>query len=306
MTMRFAIMGAGGVGGYYGACLARAGEDVTFIARGAHLAAMQEKGLLIRDRDGDFTVTPVTATDDPATFEPVDAVLMCVKLYDTEFSAKLIQPLVGPDTVVITLQNGVEAPEIVESVIGSGHTLGGATYISATITKPGTIRRNNDLTHIEFGEMDGPATDRVHKLVEVFKAAGLDARPADDTAALLWSKFVLLAANSGMTSLIRQDTGVLRDDPVIREAHTAALAEVTTVGRALGVNLAKNIEQRCLDWLDQNAPIKPSLLVDLEAGNRLEVGWLSGAVHRLGQKAGVPTPTHTAIYAALRPFEGGG
>jgi len=303
--MRFAIMGAGGVGGYYGACLARAGEDVAFIARGAHLAAMREKGLLIHDRDGDFTIAPVTATGDPSTLDPVDVILMCVKLYDTESSAELIRPLIGPETVVVTLQNGVEAPEIVAGVIGPGHTLGGATYISATITEPGAIRRNNDLTHIEFGEPEGPASPRVHALIEVFKAAGLDARPVDDTAALLWSKFVLLGANSGMTSLIRQSTGVLRDDPVIREAHTAALAEVAAVGRALGVALADDIEQRCLDWLDQNAPIKPSLLVDLEAGKRLEVGWLSGAVHRLGKKASVPTPTHTAIYAALRPFEEG-
>tara|TARA_Y100001934_G_scaffold149850_1_gene179799 strand:+ start:1661 stop:2575 length:915 start_codon:yes stop_codon:yes gene_type:complete len=303
--MRFAIMGAGGVGGYYGACLARAGNDVAFIARGAHLAAMRDKGLLIHDRDGDFTVAPVTATDDNSKLEPVDAVLLCVKLYDVEASAKQIAPLLGPKSIVVTTQNGVEAPEIVNSVIGAGRTLAAATYISATIIEPGAIRRNNDLTHIEIGELDGPASARVDALVEVFKAAGLDARPSDDTAALLWSKFVLLAANSGMTSLIRQDTGVLRDDPVIREAHTAALAEVAAVGRALDVKLADDIEQRCLEWLDQNAPIKPSLLVDLEAGKRLEVGWLSGAVHRLGKKAGVPTPTHTAIYAALRPFENG-
>ena len=303
--MRFAIMGAGGVGGYYGACLARAGNDVAFIARGAHLAAMRDKGLLIHDRDGDFTVAPVTATDDNSKLEPVDAVLLCVKLYDVEASAKQIAPLLGPKSIVVTTQNGVEAPEIVDSVIGAGRTLAAATYISATIIEPGAIRRNNDLTHIEIGELDGPASARVDALVEVFKAAGLDARPSDDTAALLWSKFVLLAANSGMTSLIRQDTGVLRDDPVIREAHTAALAEVAAVGRALDVKLADDIEQRCLEWLDQNAPIKPSLLVDLEAGKRLEVGWLSGAVHRLGKKAGVPTPTHTAIYAALRPFENG-
>ncbi len=303
--MRFAIMGAGGVGGYYGACLARAGNDVAFIARGAHLAAMRDKGLLIHDRDGDFTVAPVTATDDNSTLAPVDAVLLCVKLYDVEASAKQIAPLLGPKSIVVTTQNGVEAPEIVDRLIGAGRTLAAATYISATIIEPGAIRRNNDLTHIEIGELDGPASARVDTLVEVFKAAGLDARPSDDTAALLWSKFVLLAANSGMTSLIRQDTGVLRGDPVIREAHTAALAEVAAVGRALDVNLADDIEQRCLDWLDQNAPIKPSLLVDLEAGKRLEVGWLSGAVHRLGKKAGVPTPTHTAIYAALRPFENG-
>lgn len=303
--MRFAIMGAGGVGGYYGACLARAEHEVGFIARGAHLAAMRESGLRIHDRDGDFAVDPVNATDDVSALQPVDVVLLCVKLYDVEAASRQIAPLLGPDSVVVTTQNGVEAPEIVAGAIGPGRTLAAATYISATIVEPGAIRRNNDLTHIEIGEPDGPASARVHALVDELKSAGLDARPVDDTAALLWSKFVLLAANSGMTSLIRQDTGVLRGDPVIREAHTAALAEVADVGRVLGVALADDIEQRCLTWLDENAPIKPSLLVDLEAGKRLEVGWLSGAVHRLGKKAGVPTPTHTAIYAALRPFEDG-
>ncbi len=303
--MRFAIMGAGGVGGYYGACLARAGNDVAFIARGAHLAAMRDKGLLIHDRDGDFKVDPVTATDDPATLDPVDTVLMCVKLYDTEFSAEFIRPLVRPDTIVVTLQNGVEAPEIVANVIGPGRTLGGATYISATITGPGAIQRNNDLTRIEFGEPDGPASDRVNALAETCKEAGLDAAPVDDMAALLWSKFVLLSANSGLTALTRQTTGEIRSDPVMRAAFLAAIGESAAVGRTLGVSLPENIEQRCTDWLDTNAPIKASLLVDLERGRRLEVPWLSGAVHRLGKKAGVPTPTHTAIYAALRPFEEG-
>ena len=300
--MRIAIMGAGGVGGYYGARLARAGEDVAFIARGAHLAAMRDKGLLIHDRDGDFTVAPVTATDDPATLDPVDVVLMCVKLYDTESSAELIRPLLGPDTVVVTLQNGVEAPEIVAGVIGPGRTLGGATYISATITEPGAIQRNNDLTRIEFGEPDGPASARAKALAETFRAAGLDASTVDDMAALLWSKFVLLAANSGMTALTRQSTGPIREDPVIRQAYVAALGEVTAVGRAIGIALPDGIEQSCIDWLDSNAPIKASLLVDLERNRRLEAAWLSGAVHRIGRDAGVPTPTHTAIYAALRPF----
>lgn len=303
--MKFAIMGAGGVGGYYGARLAQAGNDVTFIARGEHLAAMQASGLKIHDRDGDFTINPVSATDDVTAIGPVDVVLMCVKLYDTEAATRQIEPLLTPTSVVVTLQNGVEAPEIVAGVTGAGRTLGGATYISATIEAPGTIRRNNDLTRIEFGEPDGPASDRAIALAETFIAAGLDAATVDDMAALLWSKFVLLAANSGMTALTRQTTGDIRSDPVIREAYLAALGEVTAVGRARGVALAEDIEQRCIDWLDSTAPIKASLLVDLERNRRLEVPWLSGAVHRLGKEVGVPTPTHTAIFAALRPFEDG-
>lgn len=303
--MKFVIMGAGGVGGYYGARLAQAGNEVTFVARGDHLAAMQAKGLTIHDRDGDFILNPVNATDDVSSIGPVDAVLMCVKLYDTEAATTQIAPLLGPDSIVLTLQNGVEAPEIVASVIGPGRTLGGATYISATIEAPGAIRRNNDLTRIEFGEPEGPASERVKALVENFKTAGLDASAIDDMAALLWSKFALLSANSGMTALTRQSTGEIRSDPVMRQTFHAALAETVAVGRARGVNLPDNIEQSCTEWLDTNAPIKASLLVDLERNRRLEVGWLSGAVHRLGQDVGVPTPTHTTIYAALRPFENG-
>lgn len=303
--MRFAVMGAGGVGGYYGARLAQAGNDVTFIARGEHLAAMQTSGLTIHDRDGDFTINPVSAADDVTTISPVDVVLMCVKLYDTEAATRQIEPLLTPTSVVVTLQNGVEAPEVVAGVIGAGRTLGGATYISATIEAPGAIRRNNDLTHIEFGEPDGPASNRAEGLAETFIAAGLDAATVDDMAALLWSKFALLSANSGMTALTRQSTGEIRSDPVMRQTFHAALAETVAVGRARGVNLPEDIEQSCTQWLDTNAPIKASLLVDLERGRRLEVGWLSGAVHRLGQDVGVPTPTHTTIYAALRPFENG-
>lgn len=303
--MRFAIMGAGGVGGYYGARLAKAGEDVTFIARGAHLEAMRKNGLVIRDRDGDFAIDPVAATDDAGSIGPVDVVLMCVKLYDTEAATRLIEPLLGAGSYVLTLQNGVEAPEIVAGVIGPGRALGGATYISATIEEPGVIRRNNDLTRIEFGEPDGPASDRARALAETMQAAGLDAATVDDVAAMLWSKFVLLATNSGMTAITRQTTGEIRSDPVLRETFEASLAEVTAVGRALGVALPADIEQKCLDWLDTNAPIKASQLVDLERGRSLELPWLSGAVYRLGKEVGVSTPTHRTICAALRPFQDG-
>lgn len=303
--MRFAIMGAGGVGGYYGARLAKAGEDVTFVARGAHLEAMRENGLLIRDRDGDFTIDPVSVTDDAGSVGPVDVVLMCVKLYDTEQATRLIAPLLGPDSYVLTLQNGVEGPEIVAGVIGPGRALGGATYISATIEEAGVIRRNNDLTRIEFGEPDGPASDRAKALAEIMQAAGLDAATVDDVAAMLWAKFVLLATNSGLTAMTRQTTGEIRADPVMRETFLAALAEVTAVGRALGVALPEDIEQKCIDWLDNNAPIKASQAVDLERGRPLELPWLSGAVYRLGQQVGVPTPTHRTICAALRPFQDG-
>lgn len=303
--MRIAIIGAGGVGGYYGARLAQAGEDVVFVARGPHLAAMREHGLQIRDRDGDFSIDPVQATDDAGTIGAVDVALLCVKMYDTAETARLLQPALGPDSVVVTMQNGVEAPDIVAEIIGPGRTLGAATYISSTIEAPGIIRHNNDMARVDIGEPSGPASERVAKLVATLTRAGIEAHAADDMAALLWSKFVLLAANSGVAAVTRQSTHAVQNDPVIADTWRAAVDEVVRVGHALGVALPDDIVRRCLDWIESNPPIKPSLLVDLEGGRRLEVPWLSGAVHRLGQSAGVPTPIHSTIYAALRPFVDG-
>ena len=303
--MRIAIMGSGGIGGYYGARLAQNGEDVVFVARGAHLDAMRSNGLQIRDRKGDFAINPVQATDDPASIGPVDVVLLCVKLYDTEASAKLVKPLLGPDSVVVTLQNGVEAPDIVARVIGPGRTIGGAAYISSTIEAPGIIRHNNDLARIDIGEPDGPVSDRLRTLAAAFNSAGFTTNAVDDMAALLWTKFVLLASNSGMASLTRQDSGAFISDPAIELVWRRALAETAAVGRAKGVALDDDIAESCVKWVRDNPPIKPSMLVDLERGRPLELDWLTGTIHRLGLETAVPTPTHDTIYAALHPFVNG-
>lgn len=300
--MRIAIMGAGGIGAYYGACLARAGNDVALIARGAHLDAMQANGLRIQDFGGvDFTIDPVNATDDPATIGPVDVILFCVKMYDTLNAAELCKPMMGPDTVVVTLQNGVESVGMIDSVLGDSRALGGAAYISATIVEPGVVKRNNQMAKIEFGEAYGTLSPHATAFAVTLNNAGIEAAVTPAVQVMLWSKFVLLTANSGMNSLTGEDTGVVRADPVMRDVYRNAMRETVAVGRATGVDLPNDIIDCCMDWLDRSAPVKASLAVDLERGRRLEVEWLSGAVHRLGAHTGVPTPIHSTIYAALRP-----
>jgi 2-dehydropantoate 2-reductase len=300
--MRIAIMGAGGIGAYYGACLARAGDDVALIARGAHLDAMRANGLRIHDFGGDeFTIDPVNATDDPATIGPVDVMLFCVKMYDTINAAELCKPMMGPDTIVVTLQNGVESVGMIDSVLGEGRALGGAAYISATIVEPGVVQRNNQMAKIEFGEADSSISPRAEAFAKALRDAGIEAAVTPAVQVMLWSKFVLLTANSGMNSLSGEDTGVVRADPVMRDVYRNAMRETVAVGRAMGVDLPDDIIERSMAWLDSSAPIKASLAVDLERGRRLEVEWLSGAVHRLGALNSVPTPIHSTIYAALRP-----
>jgi 2-dehydropantoate 2-reductase len=303
--MRFAVMGTGGVGGYYGGRLAQNGHDVTFVARGAHLDAMRRSGLQIKDRRGDFTISPAKATDDPSAIGTVDVVLMCVKLYDVEETTRKILPLLGPDSVVVTLQNGVEAPDMVSRIVGPGRTVGGAAYISSTIEAPGVVRHNNDIARIDIGEPDGPVSDRIRNLAEICNAAGFTTNAVDDMAALLWSKFVLLASNSGMAALTRHDSKTFLSDPVIETVWRRALAEAAAVGFAKGVKLDPNVVENCVQWVKTNPPIKPSMLVDLERGRRLELDWLTGTVHRMGLETGVATPMHDAIYAALIPFRNG-
>ncbi len=300
--MRIAVMGAGGIGAYYGACLARGGVDVTFIARGAHLDAMRKDGLRIRDFGGEeFVVDPIDATDDPNSVEPVDAVLFCVKMYDTRAAAALCKSLMKDDTIIVTIQNGVEAVAMIDSILGEGRTLGGAAYISATLVEPGVVERNNQIDKIEFGEPDGTISPRAEAFAKTLSDAGIETVVSPAVQTVLWSKFVQLSANSSMNSITGADTGVIRADPVMRAVYCGALGETEAVARAMGVDLPDDIVERSMNWLDNTAPIKASLAVDLERGRRLEVEWLSGAVHRLGAETGVPTPIHSTVYAALRP-----
>ncbi len=303
--MTIAIFGTGGVGGYFGGRLAAAGEDVTFIARGAHLAAMQAGGLDIRSPKGDVHVPAVKATDDPSTIGPVDVVLFTVKLYDVERSAALLKPLIGPDTVVITLQNGVEAVDMVAAHVGAAHVAGGAAYVVAVIDEPGRIRHTT-ADRLVFGESDGRLSPRLQAFADAGRRAGFVADLSPDVSVDLWVKFVRLATWSGVTSATRSPMGVIRSHPELLELMDAALAEAVAVGRARGIEFPASLVEGTQEMVRTfPAGSKSSMLEDLERGRRLELPWLSGAVARMGKEAGVPTPAHGFIETVLLPFVNG-
>ena len=305
--MRIAIIGAGAIGGFFGAKLAQAGHDVVFIARGRHLQAMQSRGLTIRGDADETHLVPATARETTEGLAPVDAILFCVKLYDSEPAARACRPLLKDDTLVLTLQNGVESPDVLGAMLGRGRMLGGAAYIVVQIEAPGVIRHTGPSERIEFAAADPETGEDAAAFGAVCRQAGVDAHVGDDMRLLLWNKFVLLSASSSMTALTRRTMGWVRDDPVARETMIAAITETVAVARALGVPLADDIRPRTLEALDHvvGADAKASQLVDLERGKRLELEWLSGAIHRFGRQTGVPTPVHSTVYAALRPFASG-
>lgn len=304
--LKIAVMGAGAVGGYYGARLAASGTDVTFIARGAHLRAIRENGLQVRSPLGDVTIDPAKATDDPGEVGPVDIVLLMVKLYDVAAAAERIRPMLEPETGVVALQNGVDAPGILGNAIGREHVLAGTVYIPAMIEEPGVIVHGGDFAKVVFGELDGDRSGRAETLLRAFRDAGVDAEITDDVESTLWTKFVLLSAVSATNAITRGPTRPVLQDPDMRRMFTDALRETEAVARARGVTLDPDIVARQLAMAEAfPADVKASLLQDLEAGKRLEVEYLSGTVSRLGAEHGVATPVHSTIYAALKPFMNG-
>jgi 2-dehydropantoate 2-reductase len=301
--MRIAVVGAGGVGGGFGAALAKAGGDVTFIARGAHLAAMKRAGLKIQSPRGDIHLLPTQATDDPAAIGPVDVVLFCVKLWDIESAGEKIKPLIGPDTAVITLQNGIDAPERLIPILGRSAVMGGVAQLSASIVAPGVIQQVGTFMRMVFGEFDGGRSKRAEDFLALCLKAGFDASLSEQILTDLWMKFILLAGNAGIMSLARQPIGALRDDPDLRPIFRAAYQETIDVGRAKGVALPPDALDRILESTKHLPPLmKASMALDLDRGNRLEVPWLNGKVAELGRQLGVPTPTHSMIYAMLKPY----
>jgi 2-dehydropantoate 2-reductase len=301
--MRIAVVGAGGVGGGFGAAMAKAGADVTFIARGAHLAAMRSQGLKVQGGRGETHVVPTRATDDPASIGPVDVVLFCVKLWDVESAGHAIKPLVGADTAVIPLQNGIDAPERLIPILGARAVMGGVAQISASIVAPGVIQQVGTFMRMIFGELDGRRSKRGEELLALCLKAGFDATLSEAILTELWMKFILLAANASVMALARQPIGVVRDDPDMRAVLVAAYRETVDVGRARGIALPADALDKVLDFLGHAPPaMKPSMAIDLDRGNRLELPWLSGKVVELGRKLGVPTPTHDMAYAMLKPY----
>lgn len=303
--MRIAIIGAGGVGGYFGARLQAAGSDVAFVARGAHLAALRERGLRVESPKGDLHLARVEATDNPETVGVVDAVLLTVKMYDLDDASRRLAPLIGRHTAVITLQNGVEAVDIVAGHVGREHVAGGVAYIAAVIAEPGVIRHTS-LDSLIFGELDRRRSERLVALEQACLRAGFGARISDDIDIDLWSKFSRLSVFSGMTAVTRSTMGVLRSDPELLAMLVAACKETIAVGRARGVDLPDRLMDEILQMvhtLPHHA--KASMLEDLERGRRLELPWLSGAVVRLGASVGVPTPIHAFIATVLKPHVNG-
>jgi 2-dehydropantoate 2-reductase len=304
--MRIAIIGAGGVGGYFGARLALAGEDVHFVARGAHLAALRERGLTVRRDAGDLVARPVAATDDPASIGAVDVVLVAVKLWDTEAAARAARPLVGADTAVVSLQNGVRRDETLREAIGAQHVMGGVSYISAFIESPGVIRQVGAMQKIVFGEYGGARSPRALALHVALEKAGIDAVLSDSIARAIWEKFVFLATLAGVTAATRMPIGAIRANPSTRALFRDALAEVVAVARAEGVAIADDFVDGRMAFADGlPASMTASMAGDLEHGRRLELEWLSGDVVARGTRLRVPTPVHRALNDVLVLHAGG-
>jgi 2-dehydropantoate 2-reductase len=304
--MRIAVIGAGGVGGTFGAALAKAGGDVTFLARGAHLAAMREHGLRVEGDRGETLIRPVRATDDPAAIGPVDIVLFCVKLWDVETAGAAIRPLIGPDTGVIPLQNGIDAGERLTPVIGAAHVMAGTVAVSATIASSGVIRQTGTFMSMAFGERDGGKTSRAETFLALCQKAGFDVVLSDAIAVPIWQKFILLTAMSGGTAVTRLPIGKLRDDPDVFGLFESLMRETAAVGRAEGVPLADAVVERQIATVKALPPAgMASMAVDLLRGNRLEVPYLAGKVVALGRKHDIPTPANAAIFAALKPYANG-
>jgi 2-dehydropantoate 2-reductase len=301
--MRIAVVGAGGVGGGFGAALAMAGADVSFVARGAHLAAMRKEGLKVEGGRGEAHLVPTRATDDPAEIGEVDVVLFCVKLWDVESAGQAIKPLIGPNTAVIPLQNGIDAAERLVPILTRNAVMGGVAQISASIVRPGVIRQVGTFMRLIFGELDNKRRKRGEDFLALCHKAGFEATLSEQITTELWMKFIQLASNASITAVTRLPLGKLRDDPDLRPIFMAAYQEAIAVGRARGVALPADAIERILQFI-ANAPpaMKASMALDLERGNRLELPWLGGKVVELGRQLGIPTPTHGMMYALLKPY----
>lgn len=294
--MRIAIMGSGGVGGYFGAKLVLGGADVAFVARGSHLAAMRAHGLVIESAHDPIHLPKVSVTDDPSTIGPVDMVMFCVKLWDTEDAARQLVPIVGPETGIISFQNGVQKDDMLRPIFGDKALMGGVAYVGTTIGRPGVILQTGQLQRLVFGEYDGRRSTRAEAFLAACKAGGINAELSDDVRRSLWEKFVVLVAMSGATASMRQTIGPIRSHPQTREFLIDLAREVVAVGRAHGVNLPADYAEQRIPFFDGWPPeMTASMHHDLNAGKPLELRWLSGGVVDLGAKVGVPTPMNRAV-----------
>jgi 2-dehydropantoate 2-reductase len=303
--MRIAVMGAGSIGGYFGGMLSLGGNEVTLIARGAHLEAIRDKGLQIITDYGQFTVQ-CEATDDPRQVEPVDLILLTVKTYHNEQAVPAMQSMVGEYTTVLCLQNGIDSYEAAARFLGAGQVLPGAAYIESSLESPGVVKQTGDVVEIVFGEPDGVDSPRGELITETLTKAGTPAQLSDNIQKTLWTKFLFIATMAGVTALSRETMAQLMPRPEWRQVILGCMAEIETVGRASGVDLDADIVQSTVDYIEGSLDqMHASMHADIMAGRPLELEALNGAVVRAGQTSGSLTPINDVIYAALKPFVSG-
>ena len=301
--MKFLILGAGGVGGYFGARLAADGNDVTFVARGAHRGAMAQRGLKILSDRGDLTIETPQLHQDPDSTGLCDIILVCVKLWDTEAAADFVKPLLAHDTAVVSLQNGVSAEDTLAGVLGPQHILGGVARIAAAIKEPGVIEHTRKLAKIQFGELDGAKTWRQDCLLSACIGAGIEAEVLPDVTTEIWKKFAILAPLAGAACMYRSSIGELLAEAERRRLLEELIAETVAVARARGADLPPDFTAEAIRAYGAFPDgMKPSMLNDLEAGRRLELAWLNGEVVRLAKDLGVDTPANARVTETLAPF----
>ncbi len=302
--MRIAMYGTGGVGGYFGGRLAQAGMDVTFIARGSHLEAIRANGLLVSSVQGDFKIPNAKATDTPSDIGPVDAVFVAVKAWQVPEIAESIRPLIGPDTCVVPLQNGVEAASHLIEGLGPEHVVGGLCRVVALIAAPGHIQHNGGDDFVGLAELDNRPSERVEAMRAALAAAGLKAETPPDIHAALWAKFLFICAWGGVGAITRSPVGVTRSLPMTRKMLERAMTETYDVATAMGIILPESAVAIGMTAIDrQPEGGEASMQRDIQEGHPSELESQNGAVVRLGREAGVPTPTHDFIYGSLLPQE---
>jgi len=304
--LRIAIMGSGGVGGYFGARLVQGGADVHFIARGSHLAAMRERGLAIEGGPQPIHLPKVNVTDEPKTIGPVDMVMFCVKLWDTETAARQMLPLLQPTTGVISFQNGVQKDDMLRPIVGDKTLVGGVAYVGTSIGRPGVIAQTGSVERLVFGEYDGRRSARVEAFYEACRRGGINAEISDDIRRSIWEKYVSLVAMSGATTAMRQTIGPIRSHPLTRQFLLDLAREVVAVGRAYEVALPEDYAEQRMGFFDGWPPeMTTSMHHDLQHGRPLELSWLSGGVVDLGAAVGVPTPMNRAVRDVLTLYADG-
>jgi len=304
--MKIAIMGTGGVGGLFGARLAQSGLNVVFIARGKQLEEINENGLKILSAERGDLLIKTKAVSDATAIGPVDYIFITVKLWDTEEAARLIKPMVGPETAVVSFQNGILRDHILRDHIGAKHILGGISYVGATIKSPGVIEQKGNVQKLVFGEYGGQISPRVKALEAACQAAEIDVIIPDDIEIALWEKFVVLVAMSSITASCRQTIGPVRENSKTRALLQAVMEEVVAIAKASGISLAADLVRRQMAYLDNlGAEVTSSMEHDLRHGHKLELPWLAGAVVDLGEKLNVPAPVCQFVCAILSPYING-